>query len=97
MEAVTVQALTTVAGLAIVTAILVGVVRKAAKLSGEAMDQWGAVLSMGIAVVLAIVASLTLGIAGGTDLFQAILNGIFGGLAASGGFDVLNGARKATS
>lgn len=97
MEAVTVQALTTVAGLAIVVAILVGVVRKAAKLSGETMDQWGAVLSMGIGVVLAIAAALTLHVEGGPDLFQAILNGIFGGLAASGGFDVVNGARKATS
>lgn len=95
MEAVTVQALTTVAGLAIVTGVIVAVLRKALNLSGEAMDRWGALLSILVGIVLAILATFVLSLTAGTDLLQAALNGLFGGLAASGGFDVINGATKA--
>lgn len=97
MESVTVDALTTVAGLAIVTAVVVFALRKALNLSGELMDRFGAVMAMLIAIVLAIVASLVLGLTAGIDLLQAVLNGLFAGLAASGGYDVVNGTVKAAS
>jgi hypothetical protein len=95
MDAVTVSALTTVAGLALVTGIIVAVIRKAGNLSGEAMDRWGALISITVGIVLALVGSFAFDLIGRLDLLQAVLNGLFGGLAASGGFDVLNGGRKA--
>jgi sugar phosphate permease len=95
MEAVTVDALTTVAGLALVTGIIVYIIRKTANLSGAQMDRFGAAISMGVGIVLAILATLALGLVDGVNLMQAVLNGLFAGLAASGGFDVINGGRKA--
>lgn len=97
MQAVTVEALTTVAGLAIVTGVVLFALRKALNLTAELMDRFGALLSMLIAIVFAVIASLALGLVAGTDLLQAVLNGIFAGLAASGGFDVINGAHKAAT
>lgn len=95
MEAVQVQALTTVAGLASVTVIIVFIVRRALNLTGELMDRFGALIAVVVAVVLALVADVALNLTAGTDLLQAALNGLFAGLAASGGFDVLNGVSKA--
>lgn len=96
MEAITVDALLTTAGLSTVTVILVMVLRQVLDLSGQAMDRFGAAIAIGVATVLSLLATLVFGLVSGTDLFQAVLNGIFGGLAAAGGYDVLNGARKAT-
>lgn len=96
LEAITIQALTTVAGLAIFVGIVVAALRKALAISGEAMDRWGALLAIFVGVITAILAGFTLGLVGRADIAQDVLNGIFGGLIASGGFDVINGARKAT-
>jgi hypothetical protein len=97
MEAVTVQALTTIGGLALVTAMVVFIVRKAGNLSGQFMDRFGALMAVAIAVALALVAGVVLHFTAGTDLVQAALNGLVAGLAASGGYDVVNGTAKATS
>lgn len=95
MEAVTVSALTTIAGLALITGLVLGVVSRALDWSGQTMDRFGALISILIAVVFAILATLALGIFSGVDLLQAVLNGIVAGLTASGGYDLLNGANKA--
>ena len=97
MENITVQMLTTVAGLALVTGMIVFVIRKAAALSADVMDSFGALLSILIAIVLAIVAGVVLGSSSGIDIVQGVLNGLVAGLAASGGYDVLNGGAKAVA
>lgn len=95
MDTITVQALTTITGLALVTGLIVPVIRKVLALSGEVMDRFGAVLSIGVAVVLALLAGIVLGATDGVNLFQDALNGLVAGLAAAGGYDVVNGAAKA--
>lgn len=95
MDPVTVDALTTVAGLTIVTGIIVALIRRPLNLSGEFMDRFGAVLSVIVAIVLAIVASLVLNLIDGQNIVQDALNGLFAGLAASGGYDAINGGIKA--
>lgn len=95
MGQITVEMLTTVAGLALVTGMIVFVIRKAAALSGAAMDRFGALLSVAVAIVLAIVAGVVTGSTAGIDVVQGVLNGLVAGLAASGGYDVLSGGRKA--
>lgn len=95
METVTVDALTTVAGLAVVTGVVLFAIRKALALSADMMDRFGALFAMLIAILFAVLASLVLGLTAGTDLLQAVLNGVFAGLTASGGYDLINGATKA--
>ncbi len=97
MEAITVQALTTVAGLALVTGLVIPVIRKVLNLSGEMMDRFGALLAILTAVVLAVVAGVVLNLVSGADIVQDILNGLVAGLAAAGGYDVVNGAAKAAN
>lgn len=94
MEAVTVQALTTVAGLALVTGMVVFIIRSTLALTDDIMKRVGALISVGVAVLLAIVADLVLHLTTGNDLLQAALNGLVAGLAASGGYDVVRGALR---
>ena len=95
MEAITVQALTTVAGLAIVVGMIVFILRKALNLTSSAMNRYGALISVAVAIVLAIAAGFALNLVSGSDLLQGMLNGLAAGLLASGGYDVVNGANKA--
>lgn len=97
LDAPTVQALTTVAGLALVTGLVVILIRNAWRPTPEQSDRFLPVVSVGVGVALAIIASLVLGLTQSVDLFQAVINGLVAGLGASGGYDLINGLGKAAS
>lgn len=95
LQPITIEALTTVAGLALVAGLVVALIQRPLNLSGAFMDRFGAVLSVVVACVLAIVADMALNVLSGSGIVQDLLNGLVAGLAASGGYDALNGAGKA--
>ena len=80
--------LTTVAGAAILTAVLVFLIGKVWKPTPEQADRFLPLISVLVGIIVVVVASLALGL-GGSDLVQGVVNGIFAGLAASGGYDVI--------
>lgn len=88
-EGLTLLQLTTVAGIASGTTLLSELLWRTAAASDAIKERFGPIVAVAIGVVLAIVASLLLGF-GGTDLAQAIVNGVVGGLTAIGIHDVLS-------
>ena len=85
MDAPSIAALTTVAGITVVTWALMYVVVRAAAFTQATLDRFGPLLAVGIAVVVAVLA-VVVGIVnpGRADFGQAIVNGLFAGLAAIG-------------
>lgn len=76
--------LLTLAGNAIVVVIIVEIVKRAASLSDETVDRFGAILACGIGAGLAFAVAVLLG----RDLPQAVLTGFLAGALAAGLFDV---------
>jgi hypothetical protein len=87
MEGLTIEQLTTVGGISIVTALLSELFWRTAKATEEAVNRFGPVLAFGGGIVIAIGAGLTLG-QGQLDVIQSGINGALGGLAAMGIHDL---------
>lgn len=87
MEGLTLAQLTTVAGIASATALLDEVLWRTLAASEAAKDRFGPIAALTTGVVVAVLASLVLGI-GGPDLAQGVVNGAVGGLAAIGIHDL---------
>lgn len=85
MDAPTIQDLLTVAGLTIVTVAILAVLMPILKLTEENANRFGPLLAIGIAVILAVIATWTI-VTGPTrqDFLTAVINGLFAGLAAIG-------------
>ena len=85
MGAPTLASLQTVAGATILTWALMYVIVRALALTADALDRFGALLAVLIGVVVT-VAAVALGVvnAAAPDFGQAVVNGIFAGLAAVG-------------
>ncbi len=96
LTAPTVQALTTVAGAAVLVAVLLFVGVKAAKPSADFMDRFGPLIAVGLGVLVVLFAEFVLKTTATEDLGQGVINGIFAGLTAAGGYDVINGLTKTT-
>ncbi len=80
----TVASLATVAGDAAVTAIIVQLVLNALQLPQATMDRVGPVLAVGVGILVALVATLSLGIATPDGIIQAVLTGLAAGTSAMG-------------
>ncbi len=86
-----VEALTTVAGAAVVVSLLFEVLKRAIRPSPDVLDRFGALAAMALGVVVVLVASFVLGLIGdGASLVAAILNGISAGLMAIGMFKTVD-------
>lgn len=84
MDAPTIQALTTVAGAAILVAVLVQVFMQTAQPDGPTADRYGPILAIITGIVVVVTATWVIGGATRLDAAQAVVNGIFAGLASMG-------------
>ena len=87
MESLTIQQLTTVAGVAIATNLVCLVIWRTAAVSDAFKSRFGPIIALGVGLVLAVVAGVLLDQAR-LDLIQSGVNGILGGLSAMGLYDV---------
>ena len=85
MDAPALSSLTTVAGISLVVTAIEAFLLPALNLSTEASNRFGPLLAVILGIIVALVATFTIvtGV-GREDVVSAILNGIFGGLAAIG-------------
>lgn len=90
MDAPTLQALTTVAGITIAVAAIEAFLLPALKLSDEATNRFGPLLAVGLGIIISVIATwvVVTGV-GKQDIASAVVNGIFGGLAAIGTHSVV--------
>lgn len=99
MEAPAIATLTTVAGAAILTTVLLQfVVFPLLNLSPATKDRFGAIIAILVGVVIVEVATFTV-VTGATkqDVAQGLVNGIFAGLSAIGIHSVATGVGKPAS
>jgi hypothetical protein len=87
MDSLTIAQLTTVAGIGIATTLLSEVVWRTSAASDATVKRFGPLLAMGLGLVIATGAGLVLG-QGRLDLAQDAINGIVGGLASMGLYDL---------
>jgi hypothetical protein len=85
VHGLTLADLTTLAGLAIVTAIFVELVKRTLALSEEATSRFGPVLAVVIGIVVGVVAAVVTG----AFIPQAVLTGFLAGALAAGLYDVV--------
>lgn len=95
MEAPTLAALGTTAGLATVTLLVVQLIWRTARPSAEAKDRFGPLVAVLVGVVLALVAVFVgganpAGAPAGSDVVNAILAGLFVGTTAMGLHDAVD-------
>lgn len=85
MDAPTLQALTTVAGITIAVAAIEAFLLPALNLSADLNNRFGPLLAVILGVIIGIAATwvVVTGV-GKQDIAVAVVNGIFGGLAAVG-------------
>ena len=76
--------LSTVAGVAAITTIIVQIILTATGLSDQQSSRWGPLLAIGVAVVLAVLHAASLGSLDQTVLLNSVLLGISAGAAAMG-------------
>lgn len=81
---------TTVAGCAAVTAIIVEVIIRAAG-AGFSVDRFGPLLALGIGILVAVLATAALGIGTSQTFGQAVLTGLLAGASAMGLHDIASG------
>ena len=84
MEAPTIEALTTVGGIALLVVAIQAVLMPALRLSPEASDRFGPLIAAGLGITVGVVAIMVLGIARPDTLLTAVIAGLFGGLQAIG-------------
>lgn len=77
--------LLTITGLAVVTGIIVEVIKRAWQPTTEALSRFGPLLSLVVAVVIGIPTALYTG----NDLVQALLTALLAGATASGLYDAV--------
>lgn len=83
------DALTTVAGAAIVVTVLFEVLKRAIKPSPDTLDRFGPLAAIALGIIVVIAASFAFNvIADGAGLFVAAYNGAMSGLVAIGFFKV---------
>ena len=87
-DPITIAALTTVTGVALATTLVDKLIWTTAAASDAVTKRFGPIVAVATGVVLAVAASLTLHI-GGSDLGQAVINGVVGGLTSAGLYDVV--------
>lgn len=87
MDGLTVEQLTTVAGIGIATALLSELIWRTTAASAATMSRFGPVVAVGLGIILAIGSGVVLG-AGRVDLVQFAINGVIGGLSAMGIHDL---------
>jgi zinc transporter ZupT len=85
----TASTLLTVAGLTVAVTILVEVIKRAAALSEAQVSRWGALLAVGVGVLLALITYVALAFDGSMDvtggaIVQVFLTGLLAGAAAGG-------------
>lgn len=85
MDAPTLQSLTTVAGAAILVAVLMQLFLNAAKLASDVQDRFGPIIAVVLGIVVVEVATFTI-VTGASkaDIVQGAINGVFAGLASMG-------------
>jgi len=84
MDAVTVQALGSIAGVAIVVLAIVQVLKPALAWPQATQDRFMPLIAVLLGVVVGLVGTAVLGGLSGVSVAQALLNGLFGGLSAVG-------------
>jgi len=85
MDAPTIQALTTVAGAALLTGVLVQYIAlPLLNLSPETRDRLGPIVAIVVGIIVVEVATFTVLTPTRVDVVQGAVNGIFAGLAAIG-------------
>lgn len=83
------EALTTIAGAAIIVMVLFEVLKRAIRPDPDALDRFGPLAAIGLGVVIILLASFAFGLIGdGASLFVAVYNGAMSGLIAIGFFKV---------
>lgn len=87
MEGLTVEQLTTVAGIATATALLSELIWRTTASAAATVSRFGPVVAVGLGIVLATGAGILLG-QGHLDIAQDGINGVVGGLAAMGIHDL---------
>lgn len=85
MDAPTIEALRTVAGAAILTAVLVQLLLNTLTLAPATQDRIGPLIAVAVGIVVVEIATFTI-LTGPnrTDVLQGVVNGIFAGLASMG-------------
>jgi len=87
MEAITIEQLTTVGGISIAATLISQLFWMTIAAAPAAKARFGPIFAVACGLVLSVIAGLTLG-QGRLDLFQDGINGVLGGLAAIGIYDV---------
>lgn len=95
-ESLTLQQLTTVAGIGVATSLVCEVIWRTAAASDAIKSRFGPILAIGVGIAIGIIASLVLGISG-QDLAQAVVNGVVGGLTGIGLYDVVTSKAGVTA
>lgn len=93
IDTITPAMMLTVAGITVITSILVAVVLTAWKPAPDVRDRFGPLLALAIGVILAVGYAL----AQSADIGAAVLVGIIGGWSSSGLYDTLNGFAPSSS
>ena len=90
MDAPTLQALTTVAGATVLTAVIVQLILPLFSFAPATQDRVGPLIAVAIGILVVLVATFTVvsGV-GKADVVQGVVNGIFAGLAAIGVHNVV--------
>lgn len=91
MESITIDTLLSIAGIVLVTGLVVEAVKWV--YPGEIASKWLRLGSMLLAVALTIVVAAAVGVEDGANMILAwvvvVINGIIAGMAASAGFDTI--------
>jgi bacteriorhodopsin len=84
MEVPTLEGLLSVGGAAVLTSILVEILKRAWNPSEEIRDRFLPLVSVLVGIGVVLLAVFGLGVGGRAEIVQAIITGIFAGVTASG-------------
>ena len=84
MDTPTIDQLVSVAGASLVTWAVLQVAIRAWSPSSATLDRFGPLLAVGVAEAVVLGATFVLGLTASADLAQALVTGLFAGLAAQG-------------
>lgn len=88
-DAPTVSSLVTLAGATAATLVIVEVLKRALALTAEQKSRYLPLISVVVGILIALLGTYALGLTARVDLVQALITGLFAGVAASGTFDLV--------
>jgi len=92
VNALAIQDLTTVAGVALVVNIFLYAGGKVLNWTEKQKDRFGPISALGLGLIIALAGVAALGATGRQDIFQAALTGLLGGSTAMGFYSIAQSA-----